>query len=65
MSEATLDKWKARAAAALDNRTAMPIVTAFVDELRAAGLNPRITYACEAGREVGRRDDSVTVPATV
>lgn len=48
------------------NRLSMPTVAAFVDELRAAGLNPKVLYASENGKTVGRLDaeeNAFTVPA--
>lgn len=63
MSEATLDKWKARAAAAEANRAAMPEVTRFVEELKQTGFAPRVTFASEAGREVGKRDNGAVFQA--
>lgn len=55
MNDATLDRWKQRAAAAEENRRAMPIVTALVDECRAVfGQGCRIRYAKEGEREIGR-----------
>jgi hypothetical protein len=36
--------------------SAFPLVRAFVAELRAAGLEPKLTYACEGGLTVGAPD---------
>lgn len=37
------------------NRAAMPTVAEWVDELRAQGLHPKVIWAKENGREVGRK----------
>lgn len=63
MTEATLDKWKARAAAAQANRGAMPTVSAFVDEIRKDFPNARVTYASEAGSTVGAPGEDGVQPA--
>ena len=36
------------------NRRDFPVMTALVDRLREAGLEPRVMHVCEGGREVGR-----------
>jgi len=48
---------QARAAQAARNREAMPIIGAFVDELRKIFPQARVTYASEAGRIAGSRGD--------
>ena len=42
---------------AKSNRAAMPVVASFVDELRAQGLNVKVIYAAENGKELGRKPD--------
>jgi len=42
-----------RAAAANANRAAMPIVTAFLDEMRLTFPDARIKFASEGGRTLG------------
>jgi len=44
---------------------AFPIVRAIVAELRAAGLDPKLTYAREGGLEIGRRDTRKWVPVSL
>jgi hypothetical protein len=53
-------------AAAEDNRRSMPIVAAFVDEMKAAfGADQiRVTYAFENGREVGKKDTQEGFPVS-
>lgn len=38
-----------------NNRNAMPIVAAFVDEIRKQGLEVRVIYASENGKELGKK----------
>ena len=38
---------------------------AFVAELRAAGLEPTLTYASEGGLEIGVRDTKTGVPVSL
>jgi len=49
-----LNKRSAQAAA---NRAAMPIVTAAVDDFKRAGLDPRVTFAQEGDRRIGKPDE--------
>lgn len=49
------------------NRAAMPIITAIIDELRAAGFPPRVIHAKEGGCELGTvpvldPDKTFTIP---
>jgi len=37
------------------NRQAMPIIAAFVDEIRAQGVTVKVLYASENGRTVGTK----------
>ena len=46
-------------------RGTFPIVRAFVAELRAAGLEPILTYASEGGLEIGVRDTKTGVPVSL
>ena len=46
-------------------RGTFPIVRAFVAELREAGLDPRLTYACEGGLTVGTPDARNWVPVSL
>lgn len=54
------------AEAAAENRRAMPVITAFVDEMKAAfGADQvRVTYASENGRSMGRKSTDVGIPLT-
>lgn len=42
---------------AKDNRAAMPAIASFVDELRAQGLEVKVIYAAESGKELGRKPE--------
>ena len=54
-----LELAQARAAAVLANRARMPIVSAFVDELRKVFPDARVKYATEAGHQVGKPSEGV------
>lgn len=51
-----------RAAQAEENRRQMPFTTSKVDENRAAGLDPTVTFAEENGRTVGKPSPKGVVP---
>jgi hypothetical protein len=53
MTDAILSRWAERAAAAERNRAAMPVVSAWVAELRQHFPDCRVRYAAEAGRVQG------------
>lgn len=38
-----------------NNRNAMPTVAALVDQLRAQGIEVKVLYAAENGRELGKK----------
>lgn len=38
-----------------NNRTAMPQVAAFVDQIRAQGVEVKVLYASENGHELGKK----------
>lgn len=65
MNDAVIDKWKERAAKADENRRAMPGVTSIVDELRQHFPECRVTYAAEAGHEIGKPFGGYAVSAAL